>query len=232
MKDNDAKQLLDKVIGQIFGYQNPYSLEDARNKFAFDVQLPLQVSDTTTGQPTWAQSVGPTKFITMDNARQRAAVDDWMLPKRPINSLQDILTIWNETNHMTTERMIESSNISQSDNIYNSENIYNSQDCSASKNLLWCDSVHRSEFTVASQRSQALSFCLRTEDSKEISNSFSVIWSGKVANSLFIQDCYDVTDSMFCSHIASKRFCIANMQFSEDEYRKTRDEVVRWILTA
>lgn len=226
-----AKATLDKIIGQIFGYQNPLSLEEAMAKFTFDVRLPQQVYDSTTGEVTWAQSTSPTKFITIDNARKRNSVDDWMIPKRPINNLQDILTAWNETNYMTTERSIESADIAECDNIYNCENIYRSQDCSASKNLLWCDGVHNSEFVAASQRSNALSFCLRAEDSKESSNSFSVVWSGKVSNSFFIQDCYDVSDCMFCSHLNSKRFCIANMQFEEEEYMRLRQEVIRWILT-
>ena len=231
MSAQNAKQVLDKVIGQIFGFQNPLTLEQALAKFAFDVRLPQQVYDTTTNEATWAQSASPAKFITMDNARKRATVDDWMLPRRPLNSLEDIFAAWNETNYMATERSLESASVFECDNIYNCEHVYRSQDCSASKNLLWCDSVHKSEFVVASQRSQALSFCLRAEDSKESSNSFSVVWSGKVANSFFVQDCYDVTDCMFCSHITSKRFCIANMQFEEADYVKIRDQVIRWILT-
>lgn len=230
MNETLAKEILDKIIGQIFGFQNPLTLEQALAKFAFDVRLPQQVYDTTTNEPTWAQSASPTKFMTLDNARKRANIDDFMLPKRPLNSLDDVLAAWAETNYMTTERQIESANIAKSDNIYNSENIYQSQDCSFSKNLLWCDGVHKSEFVAASQRSQALSFCLRAEDSKESANSFSVVWSGKVANSFFIQDCYDVSDSMFCSHIATKRFCIANMQFDEAEYLRIKGLVIRWIL--
>ncbi len=231
MNADSAKQTLDKIIGQIFGFQNPLTLEQAMNKFAFDISLPQQVYDSTTNEATWAQSASPTKFITVDNARKRSEIDDWMLPKRPINSLQDILAAWGETNYMATERSIESINLGQCDNMYNCENGYRSQDCSGSKDILFCDSIHQSEFVAASQRSRGLAFCLRVEDSKETSNSFSVVWSGKVTNSFFLQDCYDVTDSMFCSHITSKRFCIANMQFEEAEYKVLREQVVRWILT-
>jgi hypothetical protein len=39
-------------------------------------------------------------------------------------------------------------------------------------------------------------------------------------------------DSMFCTNMKGGRFCIANMQFDEAEYRRLRDEVVRWILTS
>lgn len=232
MNSEVAKQILDKLIGQIFGFQNPLTMEQAMAKFAFDVRLPQQVYDSTTNQPTWAQSVNPTKFITIENARKRSEVDDWIIPQRPLQSMEDILSAWSESNYMATERYLESSNIHECDNIYNCENIYRSQDCSQSKNLLWCDGIHTSEFVAASQRSHSLTFCLRAEDSKESANSFSVVWSAKIANSFFVQDCYDLADCMFCSHIASKRFCIANMQFEEQEYKKLKDMVVRWILTS
>jgi hypothetical protein len=232
MDATTAKQVLDKVIGQVFGYQNPLTLDQAMQKFAFDIRLPQRVYDSTTNEPTWAQSVNPGKFITMNNAHNRSGEDDWLVPKRRLNSMDDILAAWSETNYMATERQLESINIGESDNIYNSENVYRSLDINQSKNVIFCDAANSSEFVVACQRSNALSFCIRTEDSKECSNSFNVIWSAKVANSYFVQDCYDLTDCMFCSHITSKQFCIANMQYDEAEYRRLKDLVVRWILTS
>lgn len=228
----DAKSILDKVIGQIFGYKNPFDIETAKQKFAYDIKLPSPVYDSTTNEVTWSRVSGAKKYITIPNARKRSTVDDWMLPKREINGIEDILKAWDETNYMSTERYLESQNVHDSDSIYNSENVFSSFDCTFSKNILFCDSVHKSEFTVASQRSQALSFCMRVEDSKNCSNSFSLLWSGKVSNSMFLNDCYDVHDSMFCSHIASKRFCIANMQFTEEEYMKYRKMVIEWILSS
>lgn len=227
-----AKQILDKIVGQIFGYQNPLSLEQFMQKYAFDVRLPVQVNDATTGQPTWSQSANPTRYITMDNAHNRAGDDAWMLPKRPLNSIEDVLAVWNETNLTATERQIESLHIAESDNIYNSENIYRSQDIARSKNILFSDGVNDSEYIAASQRSNTSAFCARIEDSKECSNSFSVSWSGKVVNSMFIQDCYDMYECLFCSHITSKKFCIANMQLEEAEYRKLKEQIVRWALTS
>ncbi len=43
MDATKAKEIADKIVGQIFGFQNPYSLEQFINKFAFDVRLPQQV---------------------------------------------------------------------------------------------------------------------------------------------------------------------------------------------
>lgn len=232
MNEAKAKEIVDKVIGQIFGYQNPLTLDQVFQKFAFDVRLPQQVFDAGTNKPTWAQSTNPTKFITMQNAWDRQDAGGWDMPKKPLNNLQDILTAWQDINFTATERHIDSQNFAQSDNVYFSENIYRCTDVHRSKNLVFCDGTLDSEFVVAGQRSNNLSFCLRTDDSQKSSNSFNVSWSEGITNSLFIHDCKDVQDSMFCSHISGKRFCIANMQFEEAEYKKLREEVVRWILTS
>ena len=225
-----AKEILDKIMGQIFGFQNPYSLEQFMQKYAFDIRLPVQVNDSTTGEPTWAQSANPTRFITMNNAHTK--LGDGMRPPRPLGSIQDILGAWNEINLTATERQIESLNVGESDNIYNSENVYRSQDISRCKQVLFSDGIMDCEYIASGQRSQTSSFCARLEDSKECSNSFSVSWSGKVVNSMFIHDCYDMYESLFCSHVTSKKFCVANMQYEEAEYRKIKEMVVRWILTS
>lgn len=226
MNEQQAKELLDKVVGVVFGYQNPLSLEQAKERFAFDLRLPQQVYDSFTQQPTWASSVNPTKFISLENPRSR---DEWMLPKRELNSIEDIVAAWSETNFTTSDRQLDSLNVTASDNIYRSENVYNSCDIRNSKNILFCESGDSYEYVVAGSRSSASSFCIRVEDSQLCTSSFNVIWSSKVSNSFFIQDCYDVMDCMFCSHIAGKRFCIANMQYTEEEYNRLKQQVIQWI---
>lgn len=227
-----AKIIADKIIGQIFGYQNPYSLEEFMQKFAFDVRLPQQVFDATDNTPTWAQSTNPTKFITLKNSWEKPE-GFWMKEKRPINSMQDILTVWNEVNHTTTERQIDSTNVAESDNVYFSDSVYRSQDISSSRNIIFSDSLAPGcEYVAAGQRSQSSTFCLRLEDSKECSNSFSVSWSNKIVNSFFIHDAANLQDCMFCSHMNSKQYCIANMQFTKEEYEKIKPMVLQWILTS
>ncbi|MBP9667799.1 hypothetical protein KBD87_03255 [Candidatus Saccharibacteria bacterium] len=236
MDATQAKEILDKVVGGVFGYQNPLSLEQAMQKFAFDLRLPQQVYDATTNEPTWAISVNPSKFITLKNAHKKKSGHtgevDWMIPTRPLNSLEDVLVAWSETNLTTTEREIDSLNISESDNIYGSENVYRSSDVHTSKNVLFCEGSTNNEYVVACSRSQTSSYSIRIEDSQLCTNSFNVIWSAKISNSFFIQDCYDLMDCMFCSHIAGKRFCIANMQYTEEEYNRIKQDVIRWILTS
>ena len=54
----------------------------------------------------------------------------------------------------------------------------------------------------------------------------------EIANSFFIQDCSDLHECMFCSHISSKRFCIANMQFTEKEYYEIKKLIIEWIINS
>lgn len=232
MDSTKAKEILDKVVGSVFGYQNPLTLEQALQKFAFDLRLPQQVYDSTDNHPTWALSVNPSKFITQKNRDKMFQDSEWMIPKRELNSLEDIMAVWKETNYTLTERQNDCINVVESDGVLNSENVYRSCDLRNSKNVIFTEGGQDLEYVVAGSRSQTSTYCVRVEDSQLCSNSFNVIWSAKVTNSFFIQDCYDVMDCMFCSHISGKRFCIANMQFDEAEYNRLKKLVTYWVLTS
>lgn len=232
MNAAEAQKILDKIIGQVFGYQNTLSLDQFMQKFAFDVRLPQQVNDSTDGSITWASSTNPTRFITQEHARNNETKDsDGLYAKEPINNLQELLDKWNRINLTTTERQIDSLNVAESDNIIKSENVYRSQDIRRSKNVLFSDGVEDSEFIAAGQRCGANTFCIRVEDSGECSNSFGVSWSTRITNCLFIQDAADMQDSMFCYNIKGKQYCVANMQFTKEEYEKLRVEVIKWLLS-
>ncbi len=236
MTSAEAQKVLDKVVGHIFGYKNPLSLEQFMQKFTFDVRLPQPVTDSVDGSSTWAQSTNPSKFVKLQNARSleiagASKATDFLRPKRSLSTVEDILAAWNEINLTTTERYKDSLNVSESDNIYYSENVFRSQDIHTSKNILFSDGVNGCEYVVASQRSGDSTFCIRIEDSGECSNSFGVSWSGRLTNCFFMHDTGDMQDSMFCTNLKGKRFCIANMQYEEAEYNKLKDIVARWILT-
>ncbi len=232
MNARAAQEILDKVMGDILGKKNPFSLEQFQQKFAFDVNLPSETTCAFTGKPTWVYSpASPGKFISMQARAERSNVDDWLPPKQPLNTIQDVLNAWSTVNYSMGERYLESEHVAESDCIYTSQYVYRSQDCSDSKYLVFCDSIHAgSEYVVASQRSNTTTFSARVIDSNTTSSSFNVIWSKNVSKSMFIDDCYDVFECMFCSHIGSKRFCIANMQFEEAEYFKIKKMVIDWLI--
>lgn len=230
MNDKAALEIVNKIFQNVFGSKNRFSLEGLLDKFAFDIKLPKQVKDTTTGEVTWADAISSGQFITNENMEKWDKEKGWMLPKVDVQSLEEIVEAWKKINLTTTERVYDSINVAKSDTIYRSENIYRCSDCSDAKNLVYCDSCSQSEFLLASQRSTMCNFCIRTDDSTSCSNSYSVICSNKVSNSILIQDCFDLYECMFCAHLASKKFCIANMQFSEEEYYEIKKAVVEWVL--
>ena len=228
MNEMQVKKLIDQIFVGIFDNKFDHDLDSFMKKFAFDIKLPVMVYDSTTGEETWAESYNSTRFITFNNEEAR---EDWMLPKRNIESIDDIIEIWRETNFTTTERNFNSINTAQSDTIYDSENVWRSANCAKCKNIAFCDSCHSSEYLLASQRSVSCSYCLRADDSTNCSNSYNIICSGKISNSLFIQDSNSLHECMFCSHLVNRRYCIANMQFEKEEYFQWKKIVIEWILS-
>lgn len=233
MNDKKAKEILDKVIGQIFGLENPYTIDQFAAKFAFDVRLTTEVFDMETGESTWTQaSRGATnKFMKFENILNSGDISDWMQAKKPISSMDDILRYWQESTLTATERHLNSMNVQKSDAIYGSQNIYRCIDTHTSKNVAFCESVHNCEYSAAIMRSNNVVYSLRVDDSNKVSKSFQVSWSGNISNSMFIKDSSNISDSMFCSQITDRRFCIANMQFEEAEYRKWESVVKAWVLS-
>lgn len=232
MNDKKALEIINKIFENVFDEKNENSLDEILEKFAFDINLPKQVNDFTTNEITWADSIHSGKFITQENMEKRDEIDGWMLPKKEITNLEELIEIWSSINLTTTERVYDSMNVVKSDTIYSCENVYRSTDCRACKNIVYCDSCGNSEYILACQRSGTTTFCIRTDDSKDCSNSYNVICSNKIINSLFIQDCFNLYECIFCSHIANKRFCIANMQFEEEEYYEIKKAIIAWILNA
>ena len=232
MNDTKALEIINKIFNNVLNKDNIYNLDELLEKYAFDVKLPKQVNDSVTNEITWADSINSGKFITNKNMELKESKNGWMLPKKEINNLQELIDIWNTVNFTTTERVYDSIDVVKSDTIYRCENVYRCSDCNDSKNIVYCDSCADSNFLLASQRSTSSNFCIRCDDSKDCSNSYNVICSNKVKNSYFIQDCFDLYECMFCSHIASKRFCIANMQFEEQEYYEIKKVITDWILNS
>lgn len=230
MNDKQASQVVKNIFNQVFNKEIKYTLEQIREKFAFDVKLPVEVKDSVTGESTWTEMPNSKKFITNNNMEKYDSTRGWMIQKRKIENLSDIIKAWEKINFTTTERVYDSINVSKSDTIYSCTNIYQSTDCRSSKNIIFSDGIGSSENVIASQRSSNLANCIRVDDSGTCSNSYNVICSAKITNSIFIQDCNNLYECMFCSHIASKRYCIANMQFEKNEYLKIKEVIINWIL--
>ena len=227
----EVEKVISKIFFNIFGRENPFTIEEIEEKFAFDVKLPKQVIDSVTGEVTWSEMENSKKYIKQDTMRKYDKSRGWMVSKREISSLKDIIDIWDRINFTTTERVYNSINVSESDTIYDSENIFRSTDCRKCKDMIFSDGCGDCQSMIASQRTGSSINCIRVDDSASCSNSYNVICSAKIVNSYFIQDCNNLYECMFCSHISSRRFCIANMQFSETEYFEIKKVIIDWILS-
>lgn len=230
MNDQKALMMIDKIFETIFEQKNNSSLEEIRNRYAFDVKLPQAVHDATTNEMTWTALTHSTRYITNDNIEKRDATIGWMQPKKEVNSLEEIIALWKNIDYSATERVYNSVDVVKSDPIYRCESVYQCTNCGDSKNIIFCDGCYNSTYTLASQRSENINFCIRVDDSNSCSNSYSVICSNKISNSFFIQDCSNLLECMFCSHISNKSYCIANMQFEKEEYYAIKAEIIKWIL--
>lgn len=230
MKDKEVLEKINLIFKNIFDKPNEYSIEEILSKFAFDVKLPQRVIDSLTSTETWAESVNPTKFITEKNMELYEKQHGWILKKREVNSLEDILNLWKKINFTTTERVYDSENVSKSDTIYKSENVYRSLDCRECKNIIFCDGCGNLEYSLACQRTSGSNFCIRVDDSADCLNSYNVICSAKISNSFFIQDCKNLDECMFCSHITDRKYYISNMPFEKEEYYEIKKQIVNWIL--
>ena len=228
MKDKITKDIIEKTFLSIFDLNPKIAKAEILKHFAFDIKLPIMVNDSTTGEETWAESMNPTKYVTQQNSEQR---ETWMLEKRQISSIDDIIATWREINYTTTERNYNSESVFESDTVYSCNNVIRSADCNDCHNIMFCDGCQHCNYCIASQRSGNCEFCLRVDDSSTCVNSYNVICSGKISNSFFIQDCSDLHECIFCSHISNKRYCVANMQFEKAEYFKIKDEIIKWIFT-
>jgi hypothetical protein len=227
-----AKIILDKIINQIFQRDNPLTLDQFFEKFAFDVRLPNKVIDATDGSDTWANSINPQKFVKMENAtNNEATASKGLYAKQEIKDLADLLAKWDHINLTTAEHVQESINVAESDLVDGSENVFHSSDIHRCKNIVFSDGCGECEFMAASTRTIQSTFCIRVDDSIKCSDSFGVARSAGISNCLFIHDCGDMQDSMFCTNMRGGRYCIANMQFDKAEYERLRKEVVEWILT-
>ena len=215
-----AQQTARKIIKNVFQIDYDISLDEIEQKFAFDLGLPNQFRDDTTGEAAWSIVNGAKRYITLENMLKHDEQTSWMRAKRDFHSIDEIIAAWEEVNYMTSNRLSDTINSSKCDTVYRSEYIYQSTNCFNGKYFLYCNTCSDSEYLIASRRSANSNFCIRLDDSINSSNCFSVNYSNKIINSFFIQDCFDLQDCMFCSHLSSCRFCIANMQFEEAEYRE------------
>jgi len=231
MTKHEAEKIIQKIVQDVFGVDKKYEFDEFAKKFAYDISLPVEAIDAITGKQTWAASLAPKKFISMSTVEARESEQgDWMYPKESIESMDQLLNLWNRVNYWATDHVMESDDVAQSDSVYRSQHVFRSIDVRDSDHVVLTNGATESQYIAASKTSNTSTYCIRLNESKKCSSSFDVSLSGKVVKSLFVHDAYDLYECLFCSHITGKKYCIANMQFEQDEYFRIKKMVIDWLL--
>ena len=107
MNNTEVIETVNKIFKNVFNRENKFSIEEIKEKFAFDVKIPKMVYDSTTNEETWATSIHGNKFITLNNMEKKDQDTGWMLEKRNIDNLEELVSIWNSINLITQQMLVK-----------------------------------------------------------------------------------------------------------------------------
>lgn len=231
MNPAQIKETIDLLFKDVFGRPCPFSIDELEARLTVGIPLPARVTCVLTGQETFVYDPQPDQmFVSQEGFMGQARIDDWMKPKRPLESMKDVFDAWKQVSYMTGEKHINSQNVTQSDSILTSSNIYRSSLIGSSKGILLSHHNYFSNYLLACRGNTSCNFGIRVFDSGYCASNYEVRWSNKVSRSYFINDCLDLYECLFCYGIRSKKYCIANMQYEQAEYMKIKEMVIDWIL--
>jgi len=230
MDEKKVKAVADYIFKEVFGRENPYSLDELQEKFAFDVPKAHQIKCSLSKINTWSFSQEG-KIASQKAIAERFQKDEWVRKARRLSTIKDVLEAWEEINYITGEKYLNSQDVASSDGIYNSSLIYQSVSVFDSKNILFSYKIFDSNYLLACRDDSSCTLGIRLKESLFCSQGFEISWSNKVSKSMFLHDCFDLHECLFCSHLRSKKYCIANMQFEKEEYFRLKKMVIDWILS-
>lgn len=223
--DQVFKDIYKKIWEEVFVGIEPLDMEKFKSLYTKDIPLPVAYKSNVTGKDVfYSDDYGYKKFVEPEASKD---MEFFRNEKKGIESLADVMRESQELALFKGSRITNSDVVVDSDNIYSSNMIFNSGHLHSCQKSLWCYNSKASEYMMASKGNGECSFGIRLLDSGGVSNSFDIHWSGKSSNCYFCHDSYDLRDCMFCFHIASKQFCIANMQFEEAEYHKIKEKILK-----
>lgn len=217
-------QMGESILKQVLGVS--VSLKE---KMAEGIPLPEKGKSSLSSETVWVADKRKDKLISQNETAERYKKGGWMRTGS-VGTMQEVLKGWAEVNCEVASRSVNSVSVEESDGVYNSQGVYRSSSIFDSKNIMWSYKLFNCQYMLGSRDDSACSFGVRVRESVYCSHCFEVSWSHKVSRSMFIHDCTDLTECLFCSHLRSKKYCVANVQLSEEEYSRIKKLVVEWIL--
>lgn len=227
---NSAEEIAQKVYDHIFGafLQPTNGLQFFKNNID-NFYTPHKVKSALTGKTLYTSLLTNNRYISQEESREQAAKHDWIYKKRDIKSLSDLQSMLSNFEFIQTDRVNSSVNVERSDDIVQCQNIFDSVNFINSENIAHCNWGWASEYLVGCTRSGDSTLCAGMTEGVMSSGCFQVYASYKVTNSMYIKNCYDMYECMWCAHLSGKKYCIANMQFSKEEYFKLKQKILNWL---
>ena len=121
-------------------------------------------------------------------------------------------------------------NVIKSPLIYHGINAYYVGDLTFGKNCAYCTYALNDEYVFGCHRCIHSKFCIRCEDSVNLTACFEMDSCTNCANSMFCHNCENLDNCMFCFNTKSKRYAIGNVEVGREEYMKIKERVLAEIL--
>ncbi len=231
MDEKTAKEIVNYAFKDIFGRDNPFSLDEIKERFAYGIELPRKVKDSMTGGDAWVVGNEDHKVINSTTFEELAKKDGWMKPKKEIKKLDDALKYWDDIAYFPVERLYKNAtDCYGSDHVYASSQIYCSAKIEDSQKMVFCNHMINCKYQVASSYTYNSQTGLRNIDSNYSSANFAVVWCTKAAKCMYLSSCIDTYECILCANLVSKKYCIANMQFTKEEYMPIKEALIDWTI--
>ncbi len=202
-------------------------LEEVKTILAASIPLPTQVKTIrkTTAYLTPTYFPIPNTYLDYQDLKPASVKSQ----PSPLPSPNQFIKAWQEKKIWVVNKNISSAKISQSDNVYQSQNVYNSCYVFNSKDIIFSRQLGSCQRLIASYNNDSCTSSIRLSDSLNSSYCFEVSWSNKVSHSMFIHNGYNLYECFFCQNLYSKKYCIANIQFSPTDYFKLKKQIITYL---
>ena len=214
------------VCRQLFGEGASLSLEDGAKLFSYGIEIPEKRK--TVGGGTTYTNYGGERYV---NQKEVEALTETghMFPEEKIESMEDMQRLYSNLRSFLGDKSIDAQNMEKSDNVLASSYVFMSTNIVECKNVGFSYSLFRCEYLYGSKNMDSCSFSLRCQDSRLLNNCFEVSWSAKCTDSMFCHNSFDLRDCLFCFHLASKQYCIANRQYTREEYLRIKGMLLDYL---
>ena len=216
----DAIVRLRHIWQTLFAINPDFYLMDFQKQFCADLSLPILIKNHW-NEDLVAASRPFNRIVSQDEIQNSFEV----FQETPAGEVKHVSTLLPEIYSnliFSGSNCYDSSEITDSDNIYKSMNVHYSRGIHQSQNVIFCCHSTGLDNAAACDNSAYSEYVIRAIDSINCSRCFDVYQSAKCSNCFFLGNCYDVHESILCTNLRSKRFCIGNKQFSEDQYQQLK----------